>query len=143
MANSVLLADRDRSLLRRYRAFLTGEGFRVTTGGTASECLEGLEGHALDAVVLDPDLPWPRLDHGLSFLSAILGGAIPVILLTLVPEPEVAAVMPFPVSGCYVKPLRPARLAALLRALPVTLVGPVISGEALRGQSLDGLAPPL
>src|SRR6266404_4908178 len=52
----VLIADPDESLLARYRAYLTKEGFAVSTARTALECMERLADRAPDVLVLEPEL---------------------------------------------------------------------------------------
>jgi DNA-binding response OmpR family regulator len=134
MPMRIFIADRDDELLAAYAAYLSADGFEVLTATTLARCAEEMDGAAPDVLVLDPDLSC-GYDAGLRFLSVLLGKLVPVVLLTA-PEDRVgaAAGLPYAAEACYSKPLPPARLAELLRAIPLTRrMG---AGRAARRQAL-------
>ena len=86
----LLVVDDDprlRGLLRRY---LSDSGFRVTAAADAKEARAQLASFAFDLVVLDVMMPG---ENGLDLTRALrtersVSGAVPVLLLTAMAEPE-------------------------------------------------------
>jgi two-component system, OmpR family, phosphate regulon response regulator OmpR len=82
----LLVVDDDARLCELLRRYLTESGFRVTTAGNAAEARANLANLAFDLVVLDVMMPG---ESGLDLTRALRAeGAVPVLLLTAMAEPE-------------------------------------------------------
>ena len=57
MAATVLVVDDEKNIRRTLRMVLEGSGFHTIEAASAEECLEQLEGHEVDMVILDVRLP--------------------------------------------------------------------------------------
>jgi CheY-like chemotaxis protein len=117
---SVLVVDDDADVRRLAQVSLTRiGGHDVITVASGQECLDHLQQHRPDAIVLD--VMMPGLD-GPSTLLAIRDGAttydIPVVFLTAgVVEADVERLRSLPVSGVLNKPFDPLVLPAELAAI--------------------------
>ena len=152
-AAHILVVDDDqrlRSLLSRY---LGGEGFRVTTAGTAAEAREQLRALQPDLLVLDVMMPE---ETGLAFTEALRQERmeVPILLLTArgAPEDRIAG-FEAGADDYLGKPFEPRELVLRIRAMlrrvappPVPETGPVRLGEMMfdrvRGE-LSGPAGPV
>ena len=82
----LLVVDDDARLRELLRRYLSDSGFRVTTAGDAAEARANLANLAFDLVVLDVMMPG---ESGLDLTRALRAdGAVPVLLLTAMAEPE-------------------------------------------------------
>jgi two-component system phosphate regulon response regulator OmpR len=114
----ILVVDDDarlRALLSRY---LAGEGFRVTTAGTAGEARDKLRFMHPDMLVLDVMMPG---ESGLTLTEALRqeqGSEVPVLLLTArgTPEDRIAG-FEAGADDYLGKPFEPRELVLRIRAL--------------------------
>ena len=116
-APHVLVVDDDaplRSLLQRY---LLGQGFRVSTAGSAGDARRLLEAMQPDLMVLDVTMPG---ENGLQLTRALRenGHDMPILLLTARGEPQDRIAGLEAGSDDYLgKPFEPRELLLRLRAL--------------------------
>lgn len=77
----ILMIEDEADLRLLYRLLLEDEGFEIIDAGSATEALQALSRHKIDAVVLD--LALPDLD-GLQLMSAILAlqPDLPIVINT-------------------------------------------------------------
>jgi DNA-binding response OmpR family regulator len=113
----VVIADRDELLLAAYRAFLAAEGFEAVAPGSDAACFDALRQGDAAAFVVDADLP---RESGLEILAKLRAEAVscpPVLLLAS--EPASIADTPMPVRdyALLLKPVSPATVAGVVRAL--------------------------
>jgi two-component system CheB/CheR fusion protein len=118
----ILLVDDDADTLDAFRLLLEAEGFGVVTATSATDALALLDTAAPAAIVMD--LLMPDMD-GFAFRErqrAIPARReVPFFVVTGVGEPmeEVASRLGIPVEHCLLKPVEPARLVTLLRAVAI------------------------
>lgn len=85
-AAHVLVVDDDRRIRQLLKAFLTENGFRVSTAGSAAEARERMAGLAFDLVVLDVMMPG---EDGMSFARGLRADTdIPILMLSARAEVE-------------------------------------------------------
>jgi DNA-binding response OmpR family regulator len=116
MADKVLIADPDVTLLASYRAYLSRHGFQVATARDGLECVARLRAFRPDIVVLSPHLLWGAGEGVLAMMYEERDvPLVPVLALDDdYREDGRYLIGPFPVRGYHVKPLAPALLAASL-----------------------------
>ena len=114
----VLLADPDASLVARYRAQLTKEGFTVATAHSGLECLERLGDEVPDVLILDPEM---LAEFSTGVLDVLADGDelpwVHVVVLTARDCDLRSKLSALPISSWLVKPQSPAALAQHLRRL--------------------------
>jgi two-component system phosphate regulon response regulator OmpR len=119
--------DRLRNLLQRY---LTENGYRVTTAGSAAEAEAKLRGLAFDLLVLDVMMPG---DSGVALTRRLRERlSVPILLLTAMGEPEDRiAGLESGADDYLTKPFEPRelllRIATILRR---TRAAPLVVPEA-------------
>ena len=130
-AAHLLIVDDDRRIRELLRRYLIGEGYRVTTAGSAAEATTALRNMAFDLIVLDVMMPG---EDGFSFATRVRGDAgaiahVPILMLTAKTEFE-ERVLGFEigVDDYLGKPFEPRelslRIASILRrAKPPTDAG--------------------
>ena len=85
-AAHILVVDDDRRIRQLLRTFLTENGFRVSTAGTAQEARDRMEGLAFDLVVLDVMMPG---EDGMSFARGLRKETdMPILMLSARSEVE-------------------------------------------------------
>lgn len=121
-AAHLLIVDDDRRIRELLRRYLTGEGYRVTTAGTADEASTAMRNIAFDLIVLDVMMPG---EDGFSFATKVRGDSgpiaqVPILMLTAKTEFE-ERVLGFEigVDDYLGKPFEPRelslRIASILR----------------------------
>lgn len=121
-AAHLLIVDDDRRIRELLRRYLTGEGYRVTTAGTATEASTAMRNIAFDLIVLDVMMPG---EDGFSFATKVRGDSgpiaqVPILMLTAKTEFE-ERVLGFEigVDDYLGKPFEPRelslRIASILR----------------------------
>jgi DNA-binding response OmpR family regulator len=123
----VLIADPDELLTAACRAFLAAEGIEVVTVTNLPDCRAALRRAAPDLFILDPEVAWQSGAE----IQELLGDdverlAIPVLLLTSRPE-KVAQEHHSAHCGLLIKPVSPAAVARLVRALAASYQCPQTS----------------
>jgi two-component system, OmpR family, phosphate regulon response regulator OmpR len=79
-APHILIVDDDRRIRDLLSRFLSAEGYRVTTAGTAAEARAKLDGLSFDLLVLDVMMPG---ESGFDLARAIrTSSAVPILMLT-------------------------------------------------------------
>ncbi len=85
-AAHILVVDDDRRIRQLLRSFLTENGFRVSTAGTADQARKAMNGLAYDLIVLDVMMPG---ESGMEFTKNLRARSdIPILMLTARAEPE-------------------------------------------------------
>ena len=117
----ILLVDDDADPLDAFRLLLEAEGFGVVTANSTTGALALLDTAAPAAIVMD--LLMPDMD-GFAFRERQRAmparREVPLFVVTGVGEPmEVASRLGIPVEHCLLKPVEPARLVTLLRAVAI------------------------
>jgi two-component system, OmpR family, phosphate regulon response regulator OmpR len=85
-APHLLVVDDDRRIRALLSRFLLGEGYRVTTAGSAKDARAKLEGLHFDLMILDVMMPG---ESGFDFARAIRSGSgVPILMLTARDEKE-------------------------------------------------------
>jgi two-component system phosphate regulon response regulator OmpR len=85
-APHLLVVDDDRRIRDLLSRFLSREGYRVTTAGTAAEARAKLEGLSFDLLILDVMMPG---ESGFELAGAIRSSsAVPIVMLTARDETE-------------------------------------------------------
>src|ERR1041384_2226859 len=85
-APHLLVVDDDRRIRDLLSRFLSREGYRVTTAGTAAEARAKLEGLSFDLLILDVMMPG---ESGVELAGAIrTSSAVPIVMLTARDETE-------------------------------------------------------
>ncbi len=121
-AAHLLIVDDDRRIRELLRRYLVGEGYRVTTAGSAAEASTAMRSIAFDLLVLDVMMPG---EDGFSFATRVRGEAsafaqVPILMLTAKTEFE-ERVLGFEigVDDYLGKPFEPRelslRIASILR----------------------------
>ena len=137
-AAHVLVVDDDaplRALLQRY---LAGQGFRISTAGSAAEARRLLGAMQPDLLVLDVTMPG---ETGLELTRALRedGHDLPILLLTARGEPQDRIAGLEAGSDDYLgKPFEPRELLLRLRAL-LRRIGPPAPTENARPVRLGSL----
>ncbi len=137
-AAHVLVVDDDaplRSLLQRY---LLGQGFRVSTAGSAGDARRLLQAMQPDLMVLDVTMPG---ETGLQLTRALreTGHDMPILLLTARGEPQDRIAGLEAGSDDYLgKPFEPRELLLRLRAL-LRRIGPPAPTENARPVRLGAM----
>ena len=137
-AAHVLVVDDDaplRSLLQRY---LAGQGFRVSTAGSAGDARQLLDAMQPDLMVLDVTMPG---ETGLELTRALRedGHDMPILLLTARGEPQDRIAGLEAGSDDYLgKPFEPRELLLRLRAL-LRRIGPPAPTENSRPVRLGAM----
>jgi two-component system phosphate regulon response regulator OmpR len=81
-APHILVVDDDRRIRELLSRYLTDQGLRVTTAGSAAEARGRMEGLVFDMIILDVMMP---IESGITFLTKLRdedGDTIPVVMLT-------------------------------------------------------------
>jgi len=85
-APHLLVVDDDRRIRALLLRYLLGEGFRVSTAGTAAEARAKLEGLRFDLLILDVMMPG---ENGFDFARSLrTSSAVPILMLTARDEKE-------------------------------------------------------
>jgi two-component system, OmpR family, phosphate regulon response regulator OmpR len=85
-APHILIVDDDRRIRDLLSRFLSAEGYRVTTAGTAAEARAKLDGLSFDLLVLDVMMPG---ESGFDLARALrTSSAVPILMLTARDEAE-------------------------------------------------------
>jgi len=85
-ASHVLVVDDDRRIRKLLQTYLSDQGFRVTTAGTAAEARERMRGLVFDLVVLDVMMPG---EDGITFARDLRRQTdIPTLMLSARTEVE-------------------------------------------------------
>ncbi len=112
-----MVVDDSPSVLGMFSAVLSAHGFLVHEAKSGSEALSTLSGKTVDAVVTDllmPDMNELELTREIRRMHA--GGKIPVLMFTTQSgEAPLKAGNDAGVTSWVVKPVPPARLAALIK----------------------------
>ena len=151
-AAHLLIVDDDRRIRELLRRYLVGQGYRVTTAGSAAEATTAMRSIAFDLVVLDVMMPG---EDGFSFATRLRGDAgalaqVPILMLTAKTEFE-ERVLGFEigVDDYLGKPFEPRelslRIASILRrakppddaALPAQVQFGPFSFDLERGELRD------
>jgi len=119
MSLRVLIADRDKSLLELYRAYMSWHGFTVVTAASGLDCLSKLRACAPDLLVLEPDLLW---GGGNGVVAAMREDPdladIPVIVLSNQDDyPALFGAEDAPVRERLIKPQSPPALVRVIHQL--------------------------
>lgn len=115
MATNILLVDDEPDIIELLEMFLTHEGYNVLIASNGEECLEILQQHVVDLIVLDVRMPymdgWETLRNINEYPDL---SEIPVILSTARTSSvdKVLGLQVFGVKDYLVKPLRLAELLA-------------------------------
>jgi two-component system, chemotaxis family, chemotaxis protein CheY len=121
----IILIDDNRAWLESLAEYLRGRGLVVFTASDPRKGLELLEGHAVDIVISDFNLPYM---DGLQVLRNVRlrGGNISVVLLTSEEEPELEKrVLAEGAGGFFRKTTEPA---LLLRSL-LQVIGALVAAQ--------------
>ena len=112
----VLCVDNEPDILAGMETLLTGWGCAVRTAESRAEAFVGLEAAPPDVVLMDYHLPG---DHGLSVADALREALGPVSVVLITAERGEAIAAAVAERGLHIlhKPLKPARLRALLSRL--------------------------
>jgi DNA-binding response OmpR family regulator len=116
MANSILVADDEASIVQLVRLYLTKEGFQVHTASDGLEALEVARRLKPDLVVLD--LMMPRMDGWEVCRRLRKDSAIPIIMLTARAEDVDKIVgLELGADDYLPKPFNPRELVARVKAV--------------------------
>jgi two-component system phosphate regulon response regulator OmpR len=122
----ILVVDDDTRLRELLKSFLSRNGFRVTTAGSAKEARERLQSLDFDLIVLDVMMPG---ETGLEFAESLRKqGDVPILMLTAMGDPkDRIAGLERGVDDYLGKPFEPREL--LLRIQSVLRRGPRPTAE--------------
>jgi DNA-binding response OmpR family regulator len=137
MRLKVLIGDADPLLLAAYRALLTAEGVQVRTVANGPDCLAALRQAPPDVLILDPELLG---EAGVGNIRRMREGEVPALpILVLTTHPEVVAEAGVPIHDCalLLKPVSPATLTGVIRAL----MEPDVPGPLSPGSDQTSGAP--
>ena len=110
----ILVVDDDARLRTLLKRFLSENGFRVTVAQDARDARAALAGMAFDLIVLDVMMPG---ESGLEFAAA-LRGAVPILLLTALGEPDDrVAGLELGAEDYLAKPFEPRELVLRMRTI--------------------------
>jgi two-component system phosphate regulon response regulator OmpR len=130
-ARHILVVDDDRRIRQLLRSYLSDNGFRVSTAGSAQEARRRMSGLAFDLMVLDVMMPG---ETGLDFTADLRGRSdIPILMLTARAEPESRiAGLEVGVDDYLPKPFEPREL--LLR------IANILKRRGIADQSISSAA---
>ena len=85
-APHILVVDDDRRIRELLHSFLSDNGFRVSTAGTANDARLRMNGLTYDLIVLDVMMPG---ETGMEFTTTLRENSdVPILMLTALSEPE-------------------------------------------------------
>jgi two-component system, OmpR family, phosphate regulon response regulator OmpR len=83
----ILIVDDDKRIRELLKTYLGGNGYLVTTAGSAAEARQRSGGIAFDLVVLDIMMPG---ENGIEFAKSLRAGGnnVPILMLSALAEPD-------------------------------------------------------